>query len=251
MRRRLLDNNLVRTVLSVWSWFVLGVVLIVWLPLVGIVRLVTMPFDKGAYAAGWLFRKLTVVHQKLNPLWRFRTHGTLPPDPRRPYVVVSNHDSFVDILLISHLPWEMKWLAKESFFRFPAVGWLMRMAGDIPVERGNAKSAVRALQQCADRLDKRVSVMIFPEGTRSDSGELGEFKDGAFRLAVDKQVPIVPLAVRGTRTALRPKDWRIGRSEADVYVLDPIDTAGLTRADVKGLTARTRDAIAAKLAELE
>lgn len=251
MRRRLLDNHIVRTVVSAWSWLVLGVVLITWLPLVAIVRLVTAPFDKGAYAAGWLFRKLTVVHEKLNPLWTFRTHGALPPDPRRPYVLVSNHDSFVDILLISHLPWEMKWLAKESFFRFPIVGWLMRLAGDIPVERGNAKSAVKALQQCADRLDKRVSVMIFPEGTRSDDGELGAFKDGAFRLAVDKQVPIVPLVVRGTRSALQPKDWRFGRSEADVYVLDPIDTAGLTRADVKALTARTREVIAAKLAELD
>ena len=104
----------------------------------------TAPFDPGRYAAGWLFRRLTVVHQTLNPLWRFHTHGTLPPDPRRPYVVVANHESFVDILLISHLPWEMKWLSKSEFFKIPFVGWLMRLAGDIPLVRDDSKSIVTA-----------------------------------------------------------------------------------------------------------
>jgi len=249
-RNQLLDNTVARTVFSAWSWLVLGVVLIVWLPLVAIVRLVTMPFDPGRYAAGWLFRKLTVVHQVLNPLWSFHAHGSLPPDPRRPYVVVANHESFVDILLISHLPWEMKWLSKSEFFKIPVVGWLMQLAGDVPLVRDNAKSIVAAMKACEDRLDKRVSVMIFPEGTRSKTGELGEFKDGAFRLAIDKQVPIVPLAVRGTRSALRKHDWRFGVSNADVYVLDPIDTAGMTRADVAPLRERTRAAIAAKLDEV-
>ena len=77
----------------------LGVLIAVWLPMVAVVALVTMPFDRGRYAAGWLFRRLTVVHQRLNPMWHFRVVGELPPDPRRPYVVVANHESFVDILL--------------------------------------------------------------------------------------------------------------------------------------------------------
>src|SRR4029453_17432112 len=110
----------------------LGVVVIVWLPLVALTLAVTLPFDKGRYAPGLLFRKLCVVHQVLNPLWRFRTTGTMISDPRRPYVVVANHQSFVDILLISHLPWEMKWLAKSQFFKIPAVGWVMRLGGGLP-----------------------------------------------------------------------------------------------------------------------
>jgi 1-acyl-sn-glycerol-3-phosphate acyltransferase len=92
--------------------------------------------------------------------------------------------------------------------------------------------------------------MIFPEGTRSASGELGEFKDGAFRLAVDKQVPILPLVAHGTRSALGKHDWRFGVSNADVWVLDPIETTGLTRADVPALREQVRDLIAAKLAEV-
>jgi 1-acyl-sn-glycerol-3-phosphate acyltransferase len=251
MRARLLDNSIARTVLSAWSWLVFGVVLIVWLPLVALVRLVTAPLDPGHYAAGWLFRRMTVVHQVLNPLWSFHRHGTLPPDPRRPYVVVANHESFVDILLISHLPWEMKWLSKSEFFKIPIAGWLMRLAGDIPLVRDSGKSIVAAMKSAQDRLDKRVSVMIFPEGTRSVNGALGEFKDGAFRLAIDAQVPVLPLVVRGTRSALRKHDWRLGVAKADVYVLDPIDTTGLTRRDVKPLRDRVRAVIAAKLAELD
>ena len=117
IRHRLLGNTAVRTVLSLWSWLVLGVVVIVWVPMVAIVWLVTAPFDKGRYAAGYLFRKLTVVHQWLNPLWRFRTSGVKITDPRRPYIVVANHQSFVDILLISQLPWEMKWLSKARLLQ--------------------------------------------------------------------------------------------------------------------------------------
>ena len=99
------------TLWSVWSWFVFGMCILLWLPLMGIVWLVTAPFDPPRYWTGYLFRRLTVVHEKLNPLWTFRVAGTMPTDPRNPYVMVSNHESFVDILLISHLPWEMKWLS--------------------------------------------------------------------------------------------------------------------------------------------
>ena len=96
-------------------------------------------------------------------------------------------------------------------------------------------------------LDRRVSVIIFPEGTRSETGELQEFKDGAFRLAVDAGVPIIPLAVHGTKTALRKHDWRFGRARAEVRILEPISTEGLTKRDVPALRDRVRDRIATEL----
>lgn len=250
-RRRLLSNPIVRTVLSVWAWIVLAVVIIVWVPLVGLVWLATAPFDKGRYRAGYLFRKLTVVHQVLNPLWKFRTSGVTVADPRRPYVVVANHQSFVDMLLISHLPWEMKWLSKGDFFRYPLVGWLMRMADDIKLVRGNKQAVVQAMRECRNRLDNKVSVMIFPEGTRSSDGSLAEFKDGAFRLAIDTGCPILPLALNGTYEALHKGDWRFGVTEAEVRVLDPIETTGLTKADVAALREKVRDLIAAEVAVLQ
>jgi len=240
-------GGLVITFASIWSWMVLGVTVLVWCPMVAIVRLVTAPFDPGRYWAGFLFRKLAVVHQRLNPLWHFTVSGTMPSDPRRPYVVVSNHESFVDILLISHLPWEMKWLSKVEMFKIPLVGWMMRLAGDVPLRRGESSSAVTAMAACRDRLERRVSVMIFPEGTRSASGELAAFKDGAFRLAIETGTTILPVAVHGTRTALRKHDWRLGRSRAEARVLEPVDVSELDASDVATLRERVRDRIAVEL----
>jgi 1-acyl-sn-glycerol-3-phosphate acyltransferase len=157
--------------------------------------------------------------------------------------VVSNHESFADILLISHLPWEMKWLSKAELFRIPIMGWMMWLAGDIPVRRGFGPSAVEALERCRRALQNRVSVMIFPEGTRSRTSELLPFKDGAFRLAIEAGVPILPLAVSGTGTALRKHDWRFGQSHAEVRVLDPVETTGLTISDIPQLKARVRQTI--------
>jgi 1-acyl-sn-glycerol-3-phosphate acyltransferase len=242
-----LQTKAARTILSIWAWFVLGVTLIIVVPLVAILRLVTAPIEQGAYHAGLLFRKIAVIHQTLNPLWTFTVTGEVPTDGRLPYVAVANHESFVDILLISHLPFEMKWMSKSEFFKIPFVGWAMWLAKDIRLERGDKKSGARALLECRDRLDKHVSVMIFPEGTRTESGKLQEFKDGAFRIAIDAQAPILPLAVLGSRDALIKHDWRFGHSHAEVRVLDPIPTDGLTKADVPDLRDRTRAVIAEAL----
>ena len=250
MRRRLLGNPVARVVLSAWSWFVFGSLVILFTPLVGIVCLVTMRSDPGRYRAGRLFRQLCIVHNWLNPLWRFRTSGIKVSDPRRPYVVVSNHESFADMLLISQLPWEMKWLSKQELFKIPFVGWLMRMAGDIELERGSRQSIMSALRGCSDRLDKQVSVMLFPEGTRTRDGDLGEFKDGAFRIAVDHQVPILPLVLDGTFEALQAGSWKMNVTDAEVRVLEPIRTEGLTKKDVPALREQVRDLIAAELAAM-
>lgn len=243
-------SRLWQSIVSVWAWLVLGLCILLWLPAMTLVRLLTAPFDRGRYAVGYLFRQIGVVEATLNPLWKFRYTGTLPSDPRRPYVVVSNHESFADILLISHLPWEMKWLSKVELFRLPFLGWLMRLAGDIPLKRGFGPSAIEAMARCREVLANRVSVMIFPEGTRSATSEMLPFKDGAFRLAIDAGVPILPLAVHGTGTALPKHDWRFGRSTAAVRVLEPVETHGLTTGDVPALKEKVRAMIAEARAEL-
>lgn len=238
------------TIASLWAWLVLAVVIAVWLPLMALTRLVTAPFDRGRYTVGLLFRKIAVVQAALNPLWRFRRSGVPISNPRRPYVVVSNHESFVDILLISHLPWEMKWLSKAELFRIPVMGWEMAIAGDIPVHRGRPSSAAEAMARCRDILKDRVSVMIFPEGTRSAGGDLLPFKDGAFRLAIKAGVPVLPLAISGTATALRKNSWRMGQSKAEVRVLPPVETTGLTLRDAPALRDQVRELIGAAREEM-
>lgn len=237
-------SRLWQSLVSVWVWLVLVACVVLWLPTMALARLFTLG-DPGRYRVGYIFRQIGRVTATLNPFWKFTYAGTIPSDPRRPYVVVSNHESFADILLISHLPWEMKWLSKAELFKIPVMGWLMHLAGDVPVKRGFGPSAVEAITRCKEILSRRVSVMIFPEGTRSETADLLPFKDGAFRLAIDARVPILPLALHGTSTALRKHDWRFGRSTAIVEVLEPVETAGLTTDDIPVLKDRIRTTIVA------
>jgi 1-acyl-sn-glycerol-3-phosphate acyltransferase len=154
------------------------------------------------------------------------------------------------MLLISHLPWEMKWLSKKSIFKIPLLGWLMRMVGDVELVRGDRQSIMSAMRGCGDRLGRNVSVRLFPEGTRTRDGELGEFKDGAFRLAIDHQLPILPLVVDGTRTAPEAGSLKMNTTDAEVRVLAPVPTAGMGKDDAPALRDRVRALIAAELAAM-
>jgi 1-acyl-sn-glycerol-3-phosphate acyltransferase len=232
-----------RAIPSALIWALVGILALLWLPLLGVIFLVTAPFEPGRYTVGRWFRRAAVAIVKVNPLWDFRTTGVVIDDPRRPYVAVANHESFADIFLLSHLPWEMKWLSKDAIFRIPVMGWMMRMAGDIRVVRDSPGSRAGALDQIRDRLEKRVSVMILPEGTRSPTGHLLPFKDGAFRVAIEKQLPILPIAVAGTRHAMAKHSLRFNRARAIARVLEPVPTTGLTLDDVPALRDRVRAAI--------
>jgi len=230
-------------ILSAWAWVAAVLVVALGFFYVAAVWLVTAPFDGGRYRVGRAFRQLAVTHVALNRLWKFETEGAPPDDPRRPYVVVSNHESYADVFLVSCFPWEMKWMAKDTIFRIPVMGWMMRMALDIPITRGNRESAVAALAQCRDRLALRVSVMIFAEGTRSPTEALLPFKDGAFQLAIEAQAPILPIAIAGTRHCMAKGSFAFRRAHARARVLAPISTTGLTLADLATLRDRTRDTI--------
>ena len=228
---------------SAWAWVAAVSLVLFGFFYVSAVWLITAPFDPGRYQAGRAFRRLAVSHVALTRLWRFETEGTPPEGPRRPYVVVSNHESYADIFLMCHFPWEMKWLSKHTIFNIPVMGWMMRMALDVPVRRGQRESALAALAECRDRLTRRVSVMIFPEGTRSRTDELLPFKDGAFHLAIQSGVPILPIALAGTRSCMAKGSFAFRHAHAKARVLDPIDTDGLTLDDVPALRDRTRATI--------
>ena len=231
-----------RRLLSWWSWTETVLVVLIGTPIVAVIYAFTAPFDPGRYAAGRAFRLVGVTAARLTGLWKFRTRGSLA-DPRRPYVVVANHESYADIFLISCFPWEMKWLSKDTMFKIPCMGWMMQMAGDIKLIRGKRESAIDAIMQCRDRLAKNVSIMIFPEGTRSRDSQMLPFKDGAFRLAIEAGAPILPIAVAGTRFAMAKGSFRFQPARALAQTLEPIETTGLTLADLQALKAQVRTRI--------
>ncbi len=226
----------------VWSSYVLIVIL--WTPLVLLFRLITFPFDRDRRRVGRLFHHSAVLAGNLTPFWTFRIEGAGAIDPAKPYVFVANHSSFTDVFLVVRLPWEMKWLAKKSIFSIPLLGWQLRAAGDVAIVRGDKQSATEAMGQMQRRLAGGVSMILFPEGTRSPDGSLGEFRDGAFRLAIEAGVDVVPLAIVGAAKSLPKRSLVFHPSTATLYVLPPVPTAGLDPADARALGSRIRAQIA-------
>ncbi len=222
--------------------------ILLWLPLLAVVRLFDR--DPAHYTTGRLFRLLGNAMTRVNPLWRVHIEGAFPDDPRLPYVVVSNHQSNADIPVVCRLPWEMKWVAKAELFKLPVAGWMMRLAGDIPVNRNDRASRTRVLTTAKQVLKHRCSVMFFPEGTRSRDGRVRRFQTGAFRLAIEAGVPILPLAIDGTRDALPKNGWKFGNAiDAYLKVLPPIPTDGLNPSDADELAAQVRDRIISQIAD--
>jgi 1-acyl-sn-glycerol-3-phosphate acyltransferase len=207
--------------------------------------------DPTQRAPGRWMRRLGRTTSRLTPLWRFVIEGEKPADiDRKPYVVIANHESQADPFLLSWLPFDMRWVAKQELFEPPVTGWVMRFGGDIPLRRGARESVVEMMDECKRALAGGISVMMFPEGTRSKDGNLLPFKDGAFALAIEAGVPILPVAIAGTR-AMRPKHSKwFGRAHACAKILDPISTEGLGAGDVATLRERARDTLVSALPEL-
>jgi len=206
--------------------------------------------DPVRYRTGFLFRRLGKALTRVNPAWRLHISGETIDNPRRPYVVVSNHQSLADIPLISNLPWEMKWMGKVELFRLPIVGWMMRLAGDVSVDRKNPRSGAQALIKAQRYLEQRCSVMIFPEGTRTLDGRVRQFTDGAFHLAIRSKTAILPMVIEGSRNCIPKNSWKFGEpSEIHLKILPPIETSSLSIDDVAACRDRVRQAIMRQIAE--
>jgi 1-acyl-sn-glycerol-3-phosphate acyltransferase len=226
---------------SLWIWCATAALVLAWVPVVLLVRLLDRHPMRVRTAR--VFRRLGPLVAKVNP-WRICITGREHIETGRVYVIVSNHQSFADIPLISHLHLDSKWLAKAELMRIPVLGWMMRAAGDIGVHRSDRRKAAQALLQCARCLNRGISVVFFPEGTRSKDGRILAFNDGPFQLALRENVPVLPLVVEGTGSALPRSTWRFGGTQ-DVHltVLPPVVPEGFQA------TAELRDAVRQRMVD--
>lgn len=238
--------RLVVPLVAVLSYAVSLVAIAVWPPMVALVLLFTWPFDRNRAVAGRLLRLCGAFVSRSFPFWRIRIDGRWP-EGRGAYVVVANHQSFLDIFLISNIPHEMKWVAKKELFRIPWVGWAFSLVGDLSIDRGDAASAVKLMGKARRYLERGMSVMIFPEGTRSKDGKLLPFKAGAFKLAVDAGVPVLPIAVSGSAQGMPKGSPWVRPARLTVRILEPVPTAGLGDRDLRKLRDGVRDRIAQAL----
>ena len=235
-------NSLIAAV----GYLYVALLLLVSLPVQALIFAITAPFDPSRVAAGkylrWVGRRIAGAY----PPWKLRVEGSWPAAGGA-YVVVANHQSILDILLLSHVPHEMKWIAKEELFRIPWVGWMLRMSGDIAIRRGERDSGLEALGKARDHLARGVPVMVFAEGTRSRDGRMLPFKSGAFRLAIEAGVPVLPIAVNGTGSGMPKGSPWVRPCEAWARILEPVPTAGLKPEDANRLRDQVRKRIAAEV----
>jgi 1-acyl-sn-glycerol-3-phosphate acyltransferase len=165
-------------------------------------------------------------------------------DPSQSYIYMSNHRSNFDIpVLLGCLPIQFRWLAKAELFKIPIFGRAMRAAGYVQIDRSNRVAAFKSIDQVASKMKNGVSVMIFPEGTRSEDGDLKPFKKGGFVMAVDTGVPIVPVILRGTRSIMAKGSWRIKPGNVTLSIEKPIDTTHYTRDTKEDLIKTVRSVI--------
>ena len=236
------------SVLAALSYVVSILIIVLAFPLMVLLVAVTLPFDKTRRIPGRFLRLVGSTPTYVFPFWHVRIQGSQPD--RGAYVCTSNHQSFLDIFAMSRQRREMKWIAKEEVFKIPFIGLYFRLSGDIPVNRGDRESGGAALSRARWYLDHGMPVMIFPEGTRSRDGRMGPFKPGAFRLAIEAQVPILPVAVTGSADGMPKGSPWIRPTVVLIRVLEPVETKGMTGADVVKLMENVRGRIAAAEEEL-
>lgn len=199
-----------RAALSIFFWFLVSVLTILYsvagLFLIAPLSLVVTRESRNlihSVAVLW-GRSLLAV----NPLWRLRVEGREHVTKGRTYVIVSNHQSMLDIMIVlAGVSPPFKFMAKDQLFVIPFIGWHMAVAGYIPLDRASHESGRAALQKAREWLRKGVSVLFFPEGTRSLDGQIHDFKLGAFKLAHEERIEILPLVIDGTGDAVPKKSW--------------------------------------------
>ena len=177
-------------------------------------------------------------------------HGKDKVDTRQSYVVAANHQSLIDIYVIYGFSgFNLRWVMKKELRKIPVFGLAADKMGQIIIDRSNHEAAVASINAARERILRGNSVVFFPEGTRSRTDQMLPFKKGAFRLAIDLGLPVLPVYIRGTREILPSDtlDWRPGH--ASMVYLDPIPTDGMTTDDVNRLSRMTREAIEAAQSE--
>jgi 1-acyl-sn-glycerol-3-phosphate acyltransferase len=224
-------DRLAKTLVSYIVWAVVIVTCPAFFVVAFLVWLVTVPFDRRLrllhlYSCVW-----ASFYTYVFPYWfvSVRNRDRLRNDVA--YVVVANHQSLLDILVLFRLYRHFKWVSKQEIFRLPFVGWNMALNRYIRIRRGDPKDAMRMMAACGETLEGGSSILIFPEGTRSLDGELRDFRHGAFTLALRHHVPILPIVLDGTLDAL-PKHGIVSPgADIVIQVLDPIPVDGFSDVD--------------------
>ena len=209
------------------------------------------PFDKKRFVVHKISKWLTDSFFGFGLVMKRKVEGIENLDPNGTYVMVLNHNSMVDILSIYNLPLVFKWVSKKEVYRMPIVGRLLLAHGDIVINRASTKEAMQLVHtRGKEWLAKEASVAIFPEGTRSKDGEIHNFKAGAFILAKDAEVPILPIVLDGTDRVFRKGFFMNWSNRITIKILPPISKEDVVERPIKEVMAEVHDSMVNALAEI-
>lgn len=233
-------------------WTFLTVSSILLFPIAVLIWAVTAAVDSRKVVLHGFTSWWACLYTWFNPAWPVTVVDREKLCTDRPCVIVANHLSFLDILVLFRLHTHFKWVSKSENFRVPCIGWNMSLNSYIKLKRGNRASILEMMQNCDHALAGGSSIMMFPEGTRSPSGRMRSFKPGAFEIALRNTVPVQPIVIRGTSNALPKRGFVLrGRHPISITVLDPILPEGFEGQSTSELTAKVRAIIADHLGEKE
>jgi 1-acyl-sn-glycerol-3-phosphate acyltransferase len=192
------------------------------------ISLICSLWDRGGRTQNWLMQKWSRMLLAVSFV-RMRVVGAEKLDPEQSYVVVANHSSYMDTpAIIGALPLQLRFFAKKGLFSIPFLGWHLARAGHLPVVRGDPRASLRAMSDGAKLIRERgISVLLFPEGGRTESG-IRPFKEGASFIAIKAGVPIVPVGLVNMRGVLPMHSMLLRPGTVEIHVGDPIDTTGMT-----------------------
>lgn len=237
-----------RRLTSLAFWVFLAISSLLLFPVALAIWALTSPFDRRRV---WLHRFTCFwasLYTWLNPAWRVHVEGREKIRPEATYVMVANHQSLLDILVLFRLFAHFKWVSKIENFRVPFIGWNMSLNRYIKLRRGDKQSIGEMMSACSRALDEGNSVMMFPEGTRSPDGKLRAFKHGAFTLAQGSGSPILPIVVEGTAHALPKRGFVLqGRHPISVRILDEVPHEKLRGRPVEDVTQEIWELFAREL----
>lgn len=227
---------MIRTIF-VWSCIVIATLIL------AIFSLATYPLDRKGKVIHYYARLWGRIALLANRV-KVRVEGLENIEGKGPFIFMSNHQGSYDIfVLLGHLPFQFKWLAKKELFSIPLFGWAMAAAGYISIDRKGTRGTVEAMNQAARRIQEGMSVVVFPEGSRSQDGSIQPFKKGGFTLAIKAKVPIIPIAINGSREIM-PKD-RLTASAGEIRIRmgSPIETQSSSLKDRMILMDKVKEAI--------
>lgn len=226
-------------VYSVIYLLILMIWIIIAIVLLSITLLFTVWFDKERVVIHKLISFFARFIFHLEFFWKVRVEGVENLDATKVYVITVNHQSMLDIPLMHFLPNIIfKWVSKREVFKIPAIGLALAIRGDIAISRGQSSAAKDLMEKGKNHIKNGTSIMIFPEGTRSKDGEVHLFKEGAFRLAKENKVAILPCVVDGTGRAIGKNV--LNPTKFTIRILPSISVEEVQSADARDMAKRVQ-----------